>query len=140
MKRTRVAGIVEIDNKFAFVKRTNVKDNPYHNYYAFPGGGLEEGETKEEGTIREVKEELGIDVSIVEEFFSIKGETMDEYFYICKYLKGEFGTGTGPEFDKNAEYEHRGEYIPVLVFKEEIKDLTILPPQAKEKLIEMLLP
>ena len=131
MKRIRVAGIVKIEDKFALIHRTNVKDNSCHNYYAFPGGGLEE-ESKEEGTIREIKEELGIDVKIVELLYTFYGETMDEYFYLCEYVGGDFGTGDGPEFDKNAEYEHRGEYTPVLVLKEEVEELLILPPQAKE--------
>jgi 8-oxo-dGTP diphosphatase len=39
----------------------------FHEYWANPGGRLEEGETAEEGTVREIKEELGVDVRIVRE-------------------------------------------------------------------------
>ena len=62
---TRVAGIVEMNDGFVFMHRKNVKRNKdYEEYYTFPGGHLEEGETLEEGVIREIKEEFGIDVMV----------------------------------------------------------------------------
>ena len=62
MNRIRVAGIVPLKNGFAFMHRKDViKRKDFQDYYTFPGGGLEEGETLEEGTIREIKEELNAD-------------------------------------------------------------------------------
>ena len=56
MSRIRVAGIVPINDGFAFMHRADViKRKDFQNYYTFPGGGLEKGETLEEGTIREIK-------------------------------------------------------------------------------------
>lgn len=52
--RPTVRGIIEKDGKLALVyKREN-------DYYGFPGGGINEGETYEEALIREVKEETGL--------------------------------------------------------------------------------
>ena len=68
--RIRVAGIVPINNGFVFMHRKNVKRNrDYQEYYTFPGGGLEEGETLEEGVIREIKEEFGINVKVIKKLF-----------------------------------------------------------------------
>ena len=59
MKRTRVAGIILMNHGIALMHRKDVKKrSDYQEYYTFPGGGLEEGETPEEGTIREIKRRI----------------------------------------------------------------------------------
>lgn len=55
MMRNRGVAIIVQDGKIALIKR--VRDDEV--YYVFPGGGIEEGETSEEATKREIYEELG---------------------------------------------------------------------------------
>lgn len=136
MKRTRVAGIIPMKNGYALMHRENVKNHPIGNYYTIPGGGLEEGETIEEGTIREIKEEFGIDVKIVKQLYYLENDTMDEYFFLCEYISGEMGTGEGPEFSGDPKYKDRGTYTPKIVAKEEIKNIMLLPPVIKEKMVK----
>ena len=66
--RIRLAGIIPMGDGFAFMHRVGVKNHPIGDYYTFPGGGKEGEETLEEGTIREIKEEFGIDKLIVVRF------------------------------------------------------------------------
>ena len=137
----RVAGIVPMDNGFVFMHRKNVKRNKdYEEYYTFPGGHLEEGETLEEGVIREIKEEFGIDVKVVRNLYELENNklNMKEYFFLCEYINGEFGTGEGEEFSNNPEYKESGEYIPEIVKREKISDLVLLPLEIKEKFLEDL--
>ncbi len=132
----RVAGIVPMDNGFVFMHRKNVKRNKdYEEYYTFPGGHLEEGETLEEGVIREIKEEFGIDVKVVRNLYELENNklNMKEYFFLCEYINGEFGTGEGEEFSNNPEYKDSGEYIPEIVKRENISNLVLLPLEIKEK-------
>lgn len=142
MKRIRVAGLVEMENGYALMHRMNVKkkensDAPYGEYYVFPGGGLEEGEVFEEGVKREVFEEFGIEVEVKEKlYFRQIGDELDEYLFLCKYLSGNLGTGTGPEFSGDPKYADRGLYIPTIVPKKEIKNIRLLPEEFKEKLIK----
>ncbi len=59
-------------------------------YYETPGGGVDEGETPEEGLLRECEEEIGCHIEILAEI----GEIDDEYrlisrqnrnlFYLCR--------------------------------------------------------
>ena len=50
---------------YALMHRKDVIKNPdRQEYYVFPGGGREGEETYEEGTLREIKEEFGIEVKI----------------------------------------------------------------------------
>ena len=142
MKRIRVAGLVEMENGYALMHRMNVKKKensnaPYGEYYVFPGGGLEENETLEEGVKREVLEEFGIEVEVKEKlYFRQIGEELDEYLFLCKYISGTLGTGTGPEFSGDPKYADRGLYIPTIVPKEEIKNIRLLPEEFKEKMLK----
>ena len=55
-KRVRVAGIIKLKDGYAFMHRKNViKRKDYQEYYTFPGGGGEDGETREEAIVREIK-------------------------------------------------------------------------------------
>lgn len=56
MTRNRGAAIIVQEGKIALIKRIQEDET----YYVFPGGGIEEGETPEEATKREIFEELGV--------------------------------------------------------------------------------
>lgn len=137
----RVAGIVMMNDGIVFMHRKNViRNKDYQEYYTFPGGHLEEGETLEEGVIREIKEEFGINVKVVRKLYELENDrvNMKEYFFLCKYIDGEFGTGDGEEFSNNPEYKDSGEYIPEIVKRESIPGLILLPLEIKEKFVQDL--
>ena len=139
MERTRVAGIIPIEDGFAFMHRTNVvKRKDYQDYYTFPGGGLEEGETLEQGVIREIKEEFGINVKVIKKLYEMQSEKFNqkEIFFLCEYVDGKFGTGEGPEFSNDPKYIDSGKYIPEIVKKEDVKNILLLPLEIKEKFLE----
>jgi 8-oxo-dGTP pyrophosphatase MutT (NUDIX family) len=69
--RNRATAIVVKDNKILLIKRVTT-DNP--EYFIFPGGGVEEGETIEDALKREVKEELSLDISNWKHLFDIEVE------------------------------------------------------------------
>lgn len=139
MGRIRVAGIVPMEDGFALMHRRGVKKRKdIQEYYTFPGGGLEEGETLEEGVIREIKEEFGIDVEVIKELYTMESEkfSQKEYFYLCEYIGGKFGTGDGPEFSNNPKYADSGEYLPEIVKREDIENLLLLPGEIKDKFVD----
>ena len=136
--RTRLAGIIPINGGYALMHRKDVKNRPLSEYYVFPGGGREGDESYEEGTIREVKEEFGIDVEIVEKLYEEISEERNQksIYYLCKYLGGTFGTGTGPEFNNDPKYIDSGKYIPEIITKEKLEEIPLMPPSIKEKFIK----
>ena len=136
--RIRLAGIIPMENGFAFMHRVGVQNHPIGDYYTFPGGGREGEETFEEGTVREVKEEFGIDVEIIEKLYEMEhpNKKTKEYFFLCKYIGGEFGTGTGPEFSGDPKYEHRGKYLPEIIERKDVENITLLPYEIRDKFIE----
>ena len=138
MEKIRVAGIIPMEGGIALMHRVGVlKQKEYQDYYTFPGGGLEENETTEEGTIREIQEELGIKVRIVRKMYEIYSEKFQqrEIFYLCEYIEGEIGTGNGPEFSNNPQYVNSGKYIPEIIEKEKLSEILLLPKEIKDKLL-----
>lgn len=139
MGRIRVAGIIPMEDGFALMHRVGViKRKDYQEYYTFPGGGLEENETLEQGVIREIKEEFGIDVEVVKKLYEMNSEKFNqkEYFFLCKYVGGEFGTGDGPEYNNDPKYIDSGKFIPEIIKKEDVKTLLLLPTEIRDKFVE----
>ena len=140
--RIRVAGLIEMENGYALMHRINVKKKegstqPYGEYYVFPGGGVENNDNSfEEGVKREVLEEFGIEVDVKQKLYSRKiNDDYEEHLYYCIYKSGKLGTGSGPEFSGDPKYIDRGEYIPKIVKKDEIRNIRLLPEEFKEKMI-----
>ena len=67
-----VAAIIFNDGKILCTQR-NASKHAYISYkYEFPGGKVEDGELKENALIREIKEELNIDVVVECEFLTVQ--------------------------------------------------------------------
>ena len=136
--KVRLAGIIPMENGFALMHRVGVQNHPIGEYYVFPGGGQEGNETYEEGVIREVKEEFGIDVKVIEKLYEMEhsNKMTKEIFFLCEYISGELGTGTGPEFSGDPKYEHRGQYLPEIISREDVENIRLLPFEIRDKFIE----
>lgn len=111
MKRIAARGIILKGDELIFIHRIRIKDDKKVEYYVFPGGGVEEGETLIDCIIRELMEELGIEVNVVKTVYRLEKEKDIEYYLLCEYKSGVIGTGTGPEFTEERQKE-RGLYIP----------------------------
>ena len=96
----RSAAIIVQKNQVALVKRVRGGKT----YYVFPGGGVEEGETPEDAVVREIKEELGLDISVERLIVEIAYRSHKQFYFLVKVNGGEFGSGTGPEMI--GEYPH----------------------------------
>lgn len=86
MNRNRSAGIVMRDGKVLVMHRVNKGDE----YWVFPGGGQEEGETPDQTAVREIDEETTVKVSAGKLLYHITWDTGEEnFFYLCEYESGE---------------------------------------------------
>ncbi len=128
------AGIVLIkDNKVALIERHRAG----LDYYVFPGGGVDEGETPEQGAIRETMEELGIEVVIIQKVAEITlGPKSRQIYFLVEHVSGEFGTGTGEEFtDSDPNDPDEGIYIPVWMPVDELPRRTNIYPSELSRLV-----
>ncbi len=72
-----VAAIVQKENKILATKRGY---GEFINMWEFPGGKIESGETKEQALVREIKEELNIEINV--DKFAIDIEYQYPNFYL----------------------------------------------------------
>lgn len=93
--------LVDPDGRVLLAKRP--KGRPLEGLWEFPGGKIEEGETPEQALIRELKEELSIDVSeACLAPYTFASHAYDGFhllmpLYVCRRWKGEVIAREGQE-------------------------------------------
>lgn len=137
MKKNRASAIIPYEEGLILVKRVKGYGKEKEEYFTIPGGGQEEGETIEEATLREIKEELGIEIELSNKCYELESQDRKQYFFVAKYKCGEIGSGKGEEMT-NINYEKYGLYIPAIIKKEEIKNIKLRPEQIKNIILEDL--
>ena len=130
--RTR-AGIILIENdKVALIERHRAG----LHYFVFPGGGVDEAETPEQGAIREAMEELGVEVVIRQKVAVIHFEQSTQVYFLVMRVGGEFGSGTGEEYtDSDPNDPTEGIYIPVWMPIDELPRHEMIFPETLAKLV-----
>jgi 8-oxo-dGTP diphosphatase len=85
------------------------------DYFVFPGGGVDEGESPEQAAIREAMEELGVEVVIKQKIAEVRlGQKSKQVYFLVEQVGGEFGTGVGEEYtDSDPNSPEEGIYIPI---------------------------
>lgn len=91
----RVRAVIKTDSGYVMMHR--IRDGK--EFFVFPGGGVEDGESLEEAVVRECLEELGVTVKVESKLL----EKDDTLYYSAKILSGKLGTGTGEEFQNMKE-------------------------------------
>src|SRR5262245_22361964 len=127
------AGVVLIeDAKVALIERHRAG----LEYFVFPGGGVDEGETPEQAAIREAMEELGVEVAIKQKVAEIHFHQSTQVYFLVERVGGEFGTGTGEEFTDADPYDPtEGIYIPVWMPIDELSTHEKVFPSDLAKLV-----
>jgi mutator protein MutT len=86
-----VAGIVRRNGRILITRRLDNVD--LGNLWEFPGGKVESGETLEIALQREIREELGIEIRVEDEFFNVEHDyptkSIRLYFFNCTIVDGE---------------------------------------------------
>lgn len=131
--RVRVAGVIIKDDKILLMGR--VKNG--REYFVFPGGAVEEGETLKDALAREIKEELNLDAKpdrLLVEMVNLAYQ-QKEYYYLVKDFHGEVALGGEEKETMNKD----DQYYPQWFDRTEAFQLPNLYPESakvdfKEKL------
>lgn len=129
----KIPNRLNLKEGYIFIKRTKYIDGKENIYYTVPGGHVEENETFKVAGLREIKEELNIEVEIEKELFHFFNEELkrDEVFYLARYKSGNLEYGNGPEF-VNPDLIKYGKYEIVSIKKEDIDSINLLPKEIKK--------
>jgi len=133
-KRRCVRGIIYKNDEIFFIHR--IKDND--EYYVFPGGGIEPGETELEGLKREAMEEIGAIIEPIKTIYVIEQEDRIEKFILCKYISGNFEDANGPEWNSD-EYKSHGSYEQTLIKINDLKNYNIVPEKIRKQFFKDLI-
>ncbi len=99
-----VAGLILQNNKLLICQRPNFKDHPLK--WEFPGGKIKNDETNEEALIREINEELSINILNYEELisYSFNYKDLNKKVFIYFYLVNNFSGKVINNFHKELKW------------------------------------
>lgn len=129
----RVAAIIEYNNKYLLQLSERA------DFYALLGGRVELGEDSTQTIIREMKEEIGIDlkkeevklINITENFFTLNNHNYHEILYIFKIKLNETNKITK---EKDIKLLDKETTILNWFSEEEIKNMDLRPQFSKSML------
>jgi 8-oxo-dGTP diphosphatase len=85
-----VAAIIKHDNKIFTTRRGY---GEFENMWEFPGGKIEKGETREQALVREIKEELELDIKVSKYLTTVEYDYpsfhLTMHCFICDVCGGE---------------------------------------------------
>ncbi len=132
MPRNRSAGIILKGDEILLMHRFNNGKE----YYVFPGGGIEDGESPEYTCSREVLEETSIQISIKYEIYHMESTDGTQlYFFLCTHKGGEIS------FPKNAperlhmKKDKSQTYNPLWFPIENLSEITLHQMEVRDQLI-----
>ena len=86
-----VAAVIRDNGKILITQRFDHVHLP--GLWEFPGGKVEAGESLEAGLKREIREELGLEIAVEDEIFTIEHEyptkTVRLHFFNCSIIEGD---------------------------------------------------
>ncbi len=93
MKRSVIpCGVAIIRRGREFLISQRKDDDTFGSFWEFPGGKRNPGETFEQCVVRETREELGVEIKVVEKFDEMRKKYHDRViwlnFYLCSFLSG----------------------------------------------------
>jgi mutator protein MutT len=106
------------------------------HYFTFPGGHIDEGETPEHAVVREIEEELGLQVAIKRLVAEIGWHGRPQFYYLVERIGGTFGTGHGEEM--NNPLPEKGSYLPMWLPVDALLEEPVLPREVAEMIFRFV--
>jgi 8-oxo-dGTP pyrophosphatase MutT (NUDIX family) len=126
----RISAIIIKDKKILLIHR--LKEGK--DYYVFPGGSIEDGETEEIALEREIKEELNLEIADYKKVFEIENLGRKEFYYLINDFSGKMEIGSPEKEGMNENNKYLIEWIGL---DEIAKMNNLYPVEAVEKVLKI---
>lgn len=122
-------GIMIRDGKLLVIKR--VRDG--QEYYVFPGGHIDEGETARDAAVREVAEETGVETTPIRLLYKYAYDGGLQSYYYCMYKTGDVRITDAEEYTDTSR--NMGTYEPMMLDLKDIKKTDLRPNCVRDQLV-----
>lgn len=94
-------------------KRFDMKTHQWIEYHSIPGGGIEKGETPQAAVVRELHEEMGVTIKVLNEIAHWTGRDFEHYIYSAALVSDGLNPVLMPDSEEALEWhtEHN-QFIP----------------------------
>ncbi len=131
MPRNRAVGVTIHNNQLLVMLRKH----DGRQYYTFPGGGVEPGETNEQATRRELYEETSVDITIQRPVYELRHDNGDiHYYFLCRYVSGkpEVQPSTNEYLENQVGKNlHIPQWLPLV----DLATATVYPLDVRDRLV-----
>jgi 8-oxo-dGTP diphosphatase len=125
----RASAIIISKRHILLINRIRTKGE----FYVFPGGNIEEGESPEEACIREVLEETGLKTAWLQAAFDFSVDNRMAHYYFVEVFPGTMTLG-GPESQKRSE---QNRYLLEWVPLSKISQLNLRPGMVRDAIVRV---
>lgn len=134
-KRIRAIAVIVHNGNVLLMHRINKG----REYYVFPGGGVEVGETVERAVVREVQEETSLGVVIEKLLYHHIYDDIDneQFYYLCRYISGSPKLGSANELEEMTSRDDNF-YHPLWVKVTNLHEMLLYPLEIRDWFIEDL--
>lgn len=136
--RESVRGVITSDVDSVLLMHRIKNSN---EYWVLPGGWIDEWEDAMTAFMREIQEEIGnIVLSDIRKMTTLENIIGDQkniqHIFSAHHVSGDISGWTGPEFNERFSVDNY--YKIEAIRKEIISTLNIVPPEAKDLILEVL--
>lgn len=131
--RNSARAVIIKNGELLTIFRRKIKGDEIKEYYVIPGGGIEGNETPQETVVRELKEELNVDIKVLNYLGENERENGKDIYYKCEIISGTPHLG-GEELERMTESNY---YEPKYIKLCNLNEIDISAKEIIRKALKM---
>lgn len=130
MMADRASAIIISKRHILLIHRIRARQD----YYVFPGGHIEVGESAEEACVREVLEETGLTTAWMRPAFDLQVKDRLNHYFFVQVHSGTMGLGGPERYKQSEDNRYLLEWLPLV----RIGDFNLRPVEVRDTIARVL--